>query len=79
MALSILLFLGTEDVILIAVVVLLLFGGKKIPEVMKSLGKGIKSYKDAINGMEQEIKDPKTPDHPSKEPDKDNPSDKSVS
>lgn len=78
MLLSILLFLGTEDVILIAVVVLLLFGGKKIPEVMKSLGKGVKSFKDGINGLDQEIKDSKTPDHPSKEPDKDNPSDKSV-
>jgi sec-independent protein translocase protein TatA len=77
MLLSILLFLGTEDVILIAVVVLLLFGGKKIPEVMKSLGKGIKSYKDAINGLEQEIRDPNKTD-PSKEPDKNNPSDKSV-
>ena len=75
MTLTILLFLGTEDVILIAVVILLLFGGKKIPEVMKSLGKGVKSFKDALNGFDQEIKDPKNPDPP-KEPDKENASDK---
>ncbi len=62
MTLTILLFLGTEDVILIAVVILLLFGGKKIPEVMKSLGKGVKSFKDGLNGFDQEIKDPKHPD-----------------
>ena len=51
MLLSILLFLGTEDVILIAAVVLLLFGGKKIPELMKGLGKGVKSFKDGIEGL----------------------------
>ena len=78
MILSVLLFLGTEDVILIAVVVLLLFGGKKIPEVMKSLGKGIKSFKDGIDGLEEETKNPEKPD-PAKEPDKDRSTDKSVS
>jgi sec-independent protein translocase protein TatA len=75
MILSVLLFLGTEDVILIAVVVLLLFGGKKIPEVMKSLGKGIKSFKDGMDGIEQEIKDTKQPDTV-KEAEKDKPSEK---
>jgi sec-independent protein translocase protein TatA len=78
MLLFILLFLGTEDAILIAFVILLLFGGKKIPEVMRSLGKGVKSFKDGINGLEQEIKDPPKPD-PEKESDKNKPSDKSVS
>ena len=62
MILFVLLFLGTEDAILIAVVILLLFGGKKIPEVMKSLGKGVKSFKDGINGIEQDIKDSKKVD-----------------
>jgi len=73
MLLFILLFLGTEDVILIALVILLLFGGKKIPELMKSMGKGVKSYKDAMDGLDLGIKNPKTPDSP-KQPDKDKPS-----
>jgi len=49
---SILLFagLGATEVILIVVVVLLMFGGKKIPELMRGLGKGIKEFKTAQNG-----------------------------
>lgn len=46
-----LLFLGTWEIILIVLVVLLLFGGKKIPELMKGLGKGVKSFKDGVNGI----------------------------
>lgn len=42
--------LGAPELILIFVVVLLLFGGKKIPELMKGLGKGVKEFKDAQNG-----------------------------
>lgn len=50
MTLSILLgMLGWPQVVLIAVVVLLLFGGKKIPEMMRGLGKGMKEFKDATN------------------------------
>lgn len=45
-----LLFLGTWEVIIIVLVVLLLFGGKKIPELMNGLGKGVKSFKDGMNG-----------------------------
>ena len=44
--------LGMSEIILIALVVLLLFGGKKIPELMKGLGKGVKSFKDGVNGVE---------------------------
>lgn len=44
--------LGTPEIILIAIVVLLLFGGKKIPELMKGLGKGVKSFKDGMNGLD---------------------------
>ena len=44
--------LGTPEIILIVIVVLLLFGGKKIPELMKGLGKGVKSFKDGVNGIE---------------------------
>lgn len=42
--------LGTTEIIIIALVVILLFGGKKIPELMKGLGKGVKSFKDGVNG-----------------------------
>mgnify|MGYP001771458418 FL=1 len=45
------LFIGTWEIIIIALIVLLLLGGKKIPELMKGLGKGVKSFKD---GMKEE-------------------------
>ncbi|MBB4037918.1 sec-independent protein translocase protein TatA [Dysgonomonas hofstadii] len=48
--------LGTGEIIIIAIVVLLLFGGKKIPELMKGLGKGIKQFKDGVSGIEDDIK-----------------------
>lgn len=48
--------LGTPEIILIALVVLLLFGGKKIPEMMRGLGKGVKSFKDGMNGIDDEAK-----------------------
>ena len=44
--------LGTQEILIIALVVLLLFGGKKIPELMKGMGKGVKSFKDGLNGIE---------------------------
>ena len=47
--------LGTGEIIIIALVVLLLFGGKKIPELMKGIGKGVKSFKDGMNEIEKEI------------------------
>ena len=53
-----LLFLGTWEIIVIVLVVLLLFGGKKIPELMRGMGKGVKSFKDGMNGIE----DPKPAD-----------------
>lgn len=43
--------------ILIIVVILLLFGGRKIPELMSGLGKGVKSFKDGMNGNDQEKKE----------------------
>ena len=45
--------LGTWEIILIVLVILLIFGGKKIPELMRGLGKGIKSFKDGMNGKEE--------------------------
>lgn len=60
-----LLFLDSPVLIVIALVFLLLFGGKKIPELMKGLGKGIKSFKEGLNEVEDEIKK----DKPSEEKD----------
>ena len=48
---------GTWEIVLIVLVILLLFGGKKIPELMKGLGKGVKSFKQGMNEVEKEIKD----------------------
>lgn len=44
--------LGLQEILVIALVILLLFGGKKIPELMRGLGKGVKSFKDGMNGLE---------------------------
>lgn len=42
-----------SEIIIIALIVLLLFGGKKIPELMRGIGKGVKSYKDGLNGLDE--------------------------
>lgn len=52
--------LGTQEILVIALIVLLLFGGKKIPELMKGLGKGVKSFKDGVNGVADEADKPST-------------------
>ena len=44
-----------QEIWVIALVVLLLFGGAKIPELMKGLGKGVKSFKEGVNGIEESI------------------------
>ena len=46
---------GTGEIIIIAIVILLLFGGKKIPELMKGLGKGVKSFKQGMNDISDEV------------------------
>ncbi|MBQ9668715.1 MAG: twin-arginine translocase TatA/TatE family subunit [Prevotella sp.] len=48
--------LGGQEVLLIALVVLLLFGGAKIPELMKGLGKGVKSFKEGMKEIDDEVK-----------------------
>ena len=61
--------LGTQEIIIIALIILLLFGGKKIPELMKGLGKGVKSFKDGMNdasidtddNKKEEVKKDETP------------------
>lgn len=47
--------LGMSEVLVIALVVLLFFGGKKIPELMKGLGKGVRSFKDGMKEIEKDI------------------------
>lgn len=47
--------LGAGEIIVIALIVLLLFGGKKIPELMKGLGKGVRSFKEGMNKIENDI------------------------
>lgn len=49
--------LGTGEIILIALVVLLIFGGKKIPELMRGLGKGVSQFKKGIKDIDEEIND----------------------
>ena len=49
--------LGFWEIVLIVLVILLLFGGKKIPELMRGLGKGVKSFKQGMNEVEKEIRD----------------------
>lgn len=51
--------LGWGEIVLIALVVLLLFGGKKIPELMKGLGKGVRSFKEGMKDVEAEVTDEK--------------------
>ncbi len=48
--------LGGQEILLIALIVLLLFGGAKIPELMKGLGKGVKSFKDGMKEIDDEVK-----------------------
>ena len=49
--------LGVPEILLIALVVLLFFGGKKIPEMMRGLGKGVRSFKEGMNDIEKVVND----------------------
>ena len=51
--------IGFQEIIIIALVVLLFFGGKKIHELMKGLGKGVRSFKDGMNGVEKDKEEEK--------------------
>lgn len=53
-----LLMIGAPEIIFIVIIVLLLFGGKKIPELMKGMGKGVKMFKQGMNDVEEEVKRP---------------------
>lgn len=56
---NILLFIGTTELILIALIALLIFGGKKLPELMKGLGKGIKGFKDGMKDISEDTTEEK--------------------
>lgn len=47
--------IGTQEIIFIVLIVLLFFGGKKIPELMRGIGKGIRSFKEGVRGIEKDI------------------------
>lgn len=49
--------LGIQEVLVIALVILLFFGGKKIPELMKGLGKGVRSFKEGMNEVQKDLDD----------------------
>ena len=51
------LFIGTWEIVIIALVILLILGGKKIPELMKGLGKGVKSFKEGISEVDEQVSD----------------------
>jgi sec-independent protein translocase protein TatA len=69
--------LGTQEIVLIALVVLLFFGGSKIPELMKGIGKGVRGFKEGLKGIEEDInesgkKEPEKTDKKPNESGKDN-------
>lgn len=67
-----LLFIGTTELLLIAGVALLIFGGKKVPELMKGLGKGVQSFKQGMNEPIEEDKPQEVTDDAQTEPKEDN-------
>lgn len=58
-----LLGIGGQELIFLALIILLLFGGKKIPELMKGLGKGVKSFKDGMNGIDETVEETVNPEN----------------
>lgn len=60
--------LGAPEIIIIALLVILLFGGKKIPELMKGLGKGIKNFKDGTKGVDDGLDNDKKEDRKEEDP-----------
>jgi len=66
------LFIGTTELLLIAGVALLIFGGKKVPELMKGLGKGVQSFKQGMNEPIEEDKPQEVTDDAQAEPREDN-------
>ncbi len=62
---NILLAMGTNEIIIILVIVLLMFGGKKIPELMRGVGRGVREFNDAKSNVKKEIEDSVNDSHKS--------------
>ena len=62
-----LIMIGTWEIGASVLIIVLLFGGKKIPELMKGLGKGVKSFKEGMNEVEKEVNEAVKEDNPKKE------------
>ncbi len=54
--------IGMQEIFVILLIVLLFFGGKKIPDLMRGIGKGIRSFKEGMNDVDKDIKQPTTTD-----------------
>lgn len=65
-----LIMIGTWEIVAIVLIIVLLFGGKKIPELMKGLGKGVKSFKEGMNEVEKEVNEAVKEDPSSKKEEK---------
>lgn len=63
----VLLFIGTTEIIVIGGIALLIFGGKKLPELMRGLGKGVKEFKEGMNEVKEEPDTEETPQEPKNE------------
>lgn len=61
----VLLNIGGQEILIILLIVLVLFGGRKIPELMKGLGKGVREYKKAMNSVEDDLNVTTETDKPS--------------
>ncbi|MFA6779327.1 MAG: twin-arginine translocase TatA/TatE family subunit [Paludibacteraceae bacterium] len=72
-----LLMIGSSEIIFIVILVILLFGGKKIPELMRGLGKGVRSFKEGMNGTDEQPNQSQNSDfHQKHEEPQENPSNK---
>jgi len=69
----VLLFIGTTEIIVIGGIALLIFGGKKLPELMRGLGKGVKEFKEGMNEVKDEIRNDAQPQSQTEEHPKETP------
>jgi sec-independent protein translocase protein TatA len=62
--------IGGQELIIAGIILLILFGGKKIPELMRGLGRGVKEFKDGVNGLDTDLDDETKKDDENKKPEK---------
>lgn len=60
-------FIGTTELLVIGGIALLLFGGKKLPEMMRGLGKGVKEFKEGVNGVGEDVAESSQPNNASEQ------------